>query len=271
VPPKTKVIHSSSESDWHFAERGSGMPVVLVHAFPLNNTMWSEQMDLGRGVRMLAPDLPGFGQTPAAGEELTIAGAAAALHDRLASLRALPCVMGGCSMGGYISLAFARAFPKDLRGLLLIDTRCESDSAEARVGREKTIELLRTSGSKAIADTMVGKLLSEGSLTHRPALVKQVRQMIESTPAATIEAALRALRDRPDQTDLLPSIAVPAMVIVGEHDVLTPPAAAETMRRGLPHAELRVIAGAGHLSPMEQSRQVNAAIGELVDLIVAAN
>ena len=91
--------------------------------------------------------------------------------------------------------------------------------------------------------------------------------MIESTPAATIEAALRALRDRPAQTDLLPSISVPAMVIVGEHDALTPPAVAEAMTRGIPHAMLRVIPGAGHLSNMEQPRQVNAAIAELLDVV----
>jgi pimeloyl-ACP methyl ester carboxylesterase len=243
------------------------MPVVLVHAFPVNSTMWAEQMDLGSGVRVLAPDLPGFGRTPAGVEPFTIPGAAAALREILASKGALPCVMGGCSMGGYVSLAFARAFPRDLLGLLLIDTRAEADSAEALKGREKTMELLRTSGAPAIAEQMIGKLLSDGTLAHRPGLVKQVRQMIESTPAATIEAALRALRDRPDQTDLLPSISVPAMVIVGEHDTLTPPTVAVSMARSLPHGTLQIIPGAGHLSPMEQPRQVNAAIAELVDAV----
>ena len=247
------------------------MPVVLVHAFPLNNTMWAEQMDLGRGRRVLAPDLPGFGKTPAGKEAFTIPAAAAALHDRLLAKGVLPCVMGGCSMGGYVSLAFARAFPQDLRGLLLIDTKAEPDTAEARKGRDKTIELLRTSGPPAIAEQMIGKLLSEGTVAHRPALVKLVRQMIESTPAATIEAALIALRDRPDQTDLLPSISVPAMAIVGEQDTLTPPSLSEAMVRSLPHGILRVIPGAGHLSPMEQPAQVNAAIGELLDAVGRGN
>jgi 3-oxoadipate enol-lactonase len=185
----------------------------------------------------------------------------------LAGMGALPCVMGGCSMGGYVSLAFARAFPQDLRGLLLIDTKAEADTPEARKGRDKTIELVRTFGPPAIAEQMIGKLVSEETLAHRPALVKQVRQMIESTPAATIEAALRALRDRPDQADLLSKISVPTMVIVGEHDTLTPPAVAETMARGIPQAMLRVIAGAGHLSNMEQPRKVNAAIDELLDAV----
>jgi 3-oxoadipate enol-lactonase len=264
MSPASLDNNFSAGRDWHFADHGSGMPVVLVHAFPLNHTMWAEQMDLGRGRRVLAPDLPGFGKTPAGAEAFTISAVAALLHDKLAARGALPCVMGGCSMGGYVSLAFARAFPNDLRGLLLIDTRAEADTSEARKGRDKTIELVRTSGPPAIADQMLGKLLSEGTVAHRPALVKQVRQMIESTPAATIEAALRALRDRPDQANLLPSISVPAMAIVGEHDVLTPPALSEAMVRSLPHGNLRVIAGAGHLSPMEQPAQVNAAIGELL-------
>jgi 3-oxoadipate enol-lactonase len=268
MPPISPENKLSGHSHWHFADRGSGLPVVLVHAFPLNNTMWAEQMDLGRGIRVLAPDLPGFGRTPSVVEPFTIPTAAATLQKQLSARGALPCVMGGCSMGGYVSLAFARAFPHDLKGLLLIDTRPEADSAEARQGRDKTIELLRTSGPAAIADQMIGKLLSAGTAAHRPGLVKQVRRMIESTPSATIESALRALRDRSDQTDLLPSISVPTMVIVGEHDTLTPPNIAESMARLLPHGTLHIIPGAGHLSPMEQPRQVNAVIGALAAAIV---
>ncbi|HEX4125627.1 MAG TPA: alpha/beta fold hydrolase [Tepidisphaeraceae bacterium] len=263
MPPTSPA----NKFSWHFADRGSGVPVVLVHAFPLNHSMWAEQVDLGRGIRVLTPDLPGFGKTPLANEAFTIPAVAEALHEQLAERKALPCVLGGCSMGGYVSLAFARAFPRDLRGLVLIDTRAEADTADAKKNRDKSISLVRTAGSAAIADQMIGKLLSTGTVAHRPALVNHVRQMIESAPPATIAAALGALRDRPDQTDLLPSISAPTMVIVGEHDTLTPPAISQAMASAIPHALLRIISSAGHLSPMEQPAQVNAALAELLAVI----
>ena len=116
------------------------------------------------------------------------------------------------------------------------------------------------SGSKAIGEQMLPKLISEDALKNRPQIVRELREMIEGNAPRTIENALAAMRDRPDQTATLPSIAVPTLIVVGDADAITPAAVAEAMHKAIPRSELAVIRGAGHMSPMEQPEQVNAAI-----------
>jgi pimeloyl-ACP methyl ester carboxylesterase len=179
------------------------------------------------------------------------------VHALLRQLGALTCVLCGLSMGGYVALAFAKKCPSDLRGLVLIDTRAEGDSAEAKTNRQKGIDTVRQGGSKAIADQMLPKLLAESTTREKPQVAQSVRQMIEACPPRTIEHALIALRDRTDQTSELPSIGVPTLIVVGEKDAITPPDLARAMNQSIPRSRLAVIPDAGHMSPMEQPEAVN--------------
>jgi pimeloyl-ACP methyl ester carboxylesterase len=122
------------------------------------------------------------------------------------------------------------------------------------------IETARTSGSKAIAATMLPKMITSQSQQSRPQLVAQVNAIMEACPAQTIEHALAAMRDRSDFRDCLPSIAEPTLIIVGDNDPITPPAVAESMNKAIPHSKLVIIKGAAHLSTMEQPEQVNQAL-----------
>lgn len=253
----TRQINDISFS---FDDRGSGIPLVLLHGFPLDRRMWAEQMaDSSLPGRRIAIDLPGFGQSQPP-VSFTIPSIAKSIRELLAQLDALPCVITGLSMGGYIALNFAREFQADLRGLILVDTRAEADTAQGKENRQKMIELVRAKGSAAIADQMQPKLLSPDTVAHRPHQVRTLRQMMEAVPPQTIEHALSGMRDRPDMTDALASIAVPTLILVGDADAITPPDVASGMQKKLPDAELVVIAGAGHMSPMEQPAQVNRAI-----------
>src|SRR5437016_5938941 len=132
----------------HYEERGRGTAVVLLHGFPLSSRIWSHQLEsLSKDFRVIAPDFRGFGQSPPGGA-FTVASLADDMHELLASIDALPCALGGLSMGGYVALAFARKYPERLRALMLVDTRSEGDSAEGEAGREKMIQLVRSSGAK---------------------------------------------------------------------------------------------------------------------------
>jgi 3-oxoadipate enol-lactonase len=243
----------------HYIEKGHGLPVVLIHGFPLDSRMWQGQIeDLAGICRVIAPDLPGFGKSGSAGN-FTMASAASEVRELLEKIGALPCVLGGLSMGGYVALAFAKQFPGDLKGLMLIDTRAEADSPQGKQNRQAMIELAAQKGSAAIADQMLPKLIADQSI--EPA----VRAMVESCSVATIQYALAAMRDREDMTAFLPTIKVPTLVLVGAQDILTPPTLAEGMHNAIANSILAVIPGAGHLSPMERPKEVCAAIGKFVE------
>jgi 3-oxoadipate enol-lactonase len=247
-----------------YADRGRGDALVLLHGFPLDYRMWDAQVEgLSDRYRVIAPDLRGFGASRRS-DPFTLESLADDIHLFLQQLVAVPCVLGGLSMGGYVAQAYAKKYPGDLRGLVLVDTKAEGDSAEAKAGREKMIEVARTSGAAAVAEAMIPKMLAEGTRTSRPEVVKTVRGLMENCPPRTIEYALAALRDRPDLTGDLPSIRVPTLVIVGDEDAITPPKFSELMRDRIPNAKLEVVRGAGHLAPVEQPEQVNRAIGEFM-------
>lgn len=247
-----------------YREMGSGLPIILLHGFPHDSTMWDEQLAaLSTSYRVIAPDLRGFGQS-GFGQPFSIESLADDVHALLQSLGAVPCVLGGLSMGGYVALAFARKYPKALKGLLLMDTRAAGDTPETRQQRDKSIETVKTEGARSIAKQMLPKMLTAATLADQPELAKQVMSMMESCPPQAMTAALIAMRDRPDMSDELPSIACPTLVIVGDADAVTPVAMAEAMQKAIPNSTLKIITGAAHLSPTEQPEQVNRAISDFL-------
>jgi pimeloyl-ACP methyl ester carboxylesterase len=236
-----------------------GRAVVLVHGFPLDSRIFAKQAAaLCDACRVIGPDLRGFGKSRS-DDSFTVASLADDLHALLSDIGGLPCTLGGLSMGGYVALAFAKKYPRDLRALLLIDTRSEGDTPDGKAGRDKMIDQLRSGGPKAVADAMLPKMLSEEGQKNAT-LVRELREIMESQPPRTIEHALVALRDRADYTADLPSITAPTLIIVGEKDAITPPAMSEKLNKAIPKSNMVVIPGAGHVSSMEKPAEVTAAI-----------
>jgi pimeloyl-ACP methyl ester carboxylesterase len=247
-------------ADLHYVERGSGHPLVLLHAFPVDGRMWKNQVEaLRERCRVIAVDLPGFGKSPA-GENLTIDSGAMAVHGLLKEIGALPCVLAGCSMGGYVALAFYQQCPSDVSKLVLIDTRAAGDTAEGKKKRDEMIGELDRCGPQAVVDAMMAKSLSDQTVLAQPHTVDEVRHMMQQCPAATMRQALLAMRDRPDRTDLLASIAEPVQIMVGQCDQVTPLEEAKKMHAAISHATLSVIPDAAHYSPIENPQAVNDAL-----------
>ena len=244
----------------YYHESGRGLPVVLLHGFPLDHRIWHKQLhDLASVCRVIAPDMRGFGQSTHSGS-FTIASLAEDLFLLLTQLHALPCVVGGLSMGGYVSLAYERQYGSTLRGLMLIDTRAAADSAEERPNRDAMIEIARMQGSVAVADKMLPKMLAHGKTDEPADVVRELKSIMDACPAKTIEHAVAAMRDRIDYRPTLPKIAAPTLIIAGGADVLVPPGSAEAMHAAIPHSMLEVIPNAGHMAPMEQPQLVSRAI-----------
>jgi 3-oxoadipate enol-lactonase len=244
----------------NYQEQGTGRPLVLLHGFPLDSRVWREQIAaLSDRFRVIAPDLRGFGQSKS-NDPFTMESLADDVHALLADIDALPAILGGLSMGGYVALAYAKKYPTDLLGLALIDTKAEGDTPQGKEGRQKMIDLARSQGTKAVADEMIPKMLAPDADKSRPQVKRELDQVMNGQSPLTIEHALAALRDRPDFTAHLPSIATPTLVIVGEHDAITPQEGAEAMSKAIPKSTYIVVRGAGHMAPMEQPQQVTDAL-----------
>ncbi|MDT7602934.1 MAG: hypothetical protein QOF61_931 [Acidobacteriota bacterium] len=240
---------------------GSGVPVVLLHGFPFNRTLWREQVEaLTATHRVIAPDLRGHGETSVTEEPATMEEMArdvAALLDELGVKRP---VLGGLSMGGYVALAFYRLFPRRVRALILADTRPQADTEEAKVAREDNAQRALKDGMTVIADAMLPKLLAHTTHMKEPERVERVREMILTTSPAGAAQALRGMAQRRDQTDMLKNILQPTLIVVGSEDQITPPQDAELMRREIGGSRLEVIEGAGHVSNVERPEEFNAAL-----------
>jgi 3-oxoadipate enol-lactonase len=248
------------------ARAAGAWPVVLLHGFPFNRTLWRGQVESLSGARrVVAPDLRGHGETsltegPATMEEM--AEDLAALLDEMEVERA---VVGGLSMGGYVALAFMRAHPERVGALVLADTRAQADTDDARRTREETAQRALSAGMEPIADAMLPKLLAPATRERRPDVVARVREMILGTRPEGAAAALRGMAVRRDQTDLLGTINVPTLIVVGSEDAITPPSDSEAMRAKIEGSRLVKIEGAGHVSNVERPGEFDRALAEFLD------
>lgn len=241
-------------------EMGAGPSVVLVHGYPLDGAMWSGVARLlSRQFRVLKPDLPGHGETatPSGG---TITDYADFLEAILGELPP-PVGLAGFSMGGYAALALVERRPEGLKALALVDTRAPADDEGGKAKRDEAIATVRSAGVPAIADAMLPRLLDPASLHNRD-LGDRVRRIMLRQSKETLEADLTAMRERPDSTPLLAGISIPTLVVVGDHDALTPPPDSQAMADAIPGARLVTIPAAGHLTPMERPGAVAKALSE---------
>jgi 3-oxoadipate enol-lactonase len=250
-----------------YDEVGSGLPLVLLHGFPHNRTLWAAQLGaLLDHCRCVAPDLRGFGETTVA-EPYSMdryADDVAALLEHLSITRA---VFVGLSMGGYVAFALWRRHRQLVRGFVLADTRAGADSEEGKQKRRDTIALARERGSGAVADAQISGMLGQTTRDHHPDIVESVRQMLEDAPVDGIVGALEAMMDRPDSTDTLRTITVPTVIVVGDEDALTPVKESRAMHDVLPSSRLEVIPGAGHLSNLEKPAAFNHILSEFVSAL----
>jgi pimeloyl-ACP methyl ester carboxylesterase len=234
-------------------EGGAGRALVLLHAFPFAADMWEGQIArVPDGWRFIAPDVGGFGPGHAPVDtSQSMDDYAADVLGLLDALEVDTAVIGGLSMGGYVTLAMFRQAPQRFDGMVLADTKAPGDTDEGRAGRRAMSAQVKASGVAAVADALLPRLLGETSLRERPDVVQQAKQMMVQNSVDAVDAALHALMARPDSTPDLARIACPTLVIVGQEDRLTPSADAELLASSIRGAELVVLPRAGHLANLE--------------------
>ncbi len=241
--------------------RGEGPAVLFIHGYPLDRTIWREQIEALDGFRRIAPDLRGMGQSDAPDLGYSMAVYAADLAALLDVMGVDEVVLCGLSMGGYVALEFLRQQRSRVRGLVLMDTRADADTPEIRRARDSAAATAKDRGAAAIADAMLPKLFAPGTLDRRPDLGERLRALMAGTPVAGIAGALAAMRDREGSETLLMTLTdLPTLVMVGEADSLTPPALARAMADSIHGAQLVIIPGAAHLPPVEQAEATTAGL-----------
>ena len=244
-----------------YDDRGTGVPIVFLHAFPFNRTMWEYQViALSERFRTLAIDLRGHGESDAPFCRYSLEQHASDVKELLAHLGIDKAVFVGLSMGGYLAFTLYRLYPELIIGLALADTRAEADTPVQLQWRFDLAQRTAATGAAAVIADMLPKLLAPTRYSRNPELVERIRSMQAAAPVAGIIGDLMAMAERPDSTALLSHITVPTLVLVGQEDGLTTPADAERIAKGITGARLVVLKDAGHLSNMEQPRLFNEAV-----------
>jgi 3-oxoadipate enol-lactonase len=259
--PKTRI----NNIDIAYDDTGAGSAVVLIHGYPFNRSMWAEQVSaLADSYRVVTLDLRGHGESESSTGASTMklmAQDVATLMDELQIDRA---VIGGLSMGGYVTLAFYQLFPGRVEKLLLADTRAQADTEEGKATRADQVQQIQAEGMTGIVNAMLPKLLSPETVSKQPEIVKRVRDMMMHTSPEGAIGALRGMAEREDQTERLTQINVPTLIVVGKEDPITPVADSQKMHEGIADSQLVVIENASHVSNIEQPEQFNRALKDFL-------
>jgi pimeloyl-ACP methyl ester carboxylesterase len=253
---------SLNDVDLAVFDRGAGTPVLFVHGFPLDHTMWNGQLDpFSADYRVIAPDLRGFGASGVTDGKVAMEQFADDLDTVLGKLGVEePIVYCGLSMGGYVAWQFWMKYPHRVRALILCDTRAAADAPEAAAARLEMADRVLAEGPSPVAEAMIPKLFAEATRARNSHVVETVRRVMLATDPRGIAAAARGMAERPDATSALPGIDRPTLVAVGEFDALSTPDEMLAMADAIPQARFARIPAAGHMSPMENASSFNEAM-----------
>lgn len=249
--------------------RGEGLPVLFVHGFPFDRTVWRHQLATLSRVRRIAPNFRGVGDSgaPPGADGYSLTRYADDLVAVLDAVGVRQAVLCGLSMGGYVVFELLRRHPERVKALILADTKPEPDSAEAKRGREELTQVAQGEGQDAVIERLLPRLLAAATQATQPEVAGQVREMAHRWSVPGLVGALRTLRDRPDSTDTLRGVRVPTLVLVGSEDQIAPPDTARAMAQLIPGAHCHVVPAAGHIAPLEQPLATSRVVADFLSAL----
>ena len=260
----------SDDAEIFYEIRGNGPPVVLLHPFPSDHEFWHPvAAALDARYRLVLPDLRGHGDSEIGEGPALMPKHASDIARVLDAAGIGKAAFVGCSIGGYILFEFWRRFRARVTSLVLCDTRPQADSAEARANRLKAAATVLEQGTEPFIEAMIPKLIGRTTVATRPDLVAGARAMMRKMSAEDISQVQRGIAERPDSVADLKTINVPALIAIGEEDILSTVADGELMRQNIAGSQLKVIPKAGHYSPWEQPELVGTVLRQFLDTVVA--
>ena len=266
---KMKAVIEGAEIYYVDLGDHSGPAIVLIHGFPFSHEMWNPQIEfLKNHFRVIACDVRGHGKSELGDGQYTLELFVDDLIALLDHLRLEKVVLCGLSMGGYIALRAIERNPERFRALILCDTTSNADSNEAKLRRAASIKTVKRTGVVPYAQEFLKAVLTQQTIQNKLDLVSAVRSMIESNSSVGICGTLLALAGRTETTPSLPKIHVPTLILVGEHDKITPPELSEKMNALIPNSNLQIVPNAAHLSNLENPEEFN---GHLLNFLSELN
>ncbi|MDR3232401.1 MAG: alpha/beta hydrolase [Planctomycetaceae bacterium] len=268
-------LGGTSSANFYVRQRGGGKPVLFIHGYPFDSSMWEPLFPFfPDSYRLIAPDLRGLGKSPLPQNtgltNASISTMEMFADDMAALLDAMdvkePVTFCGLSMGGYIAMHFAAKYPDRLSALILCGTKTAADLPNAAENRRKQAAGLRagTMTLGNVADAMLPKLLSPATQSGNLPVVNAVRSMIESNNPQGAAAATLGMAQRTDTTEVLRQLNVPVAAIGGRDDLFVPPGEMQTLADTAKCGTFTEIADAGHLPPVEQPQQFAKAVTVLL-------
>ncbi len=247
-----------------YVEQGQGQPVLLLHGFPLDHTIWNTQVEaLSARYHVIAPDLRGHGKSP-------LWGGAYPMEDMAADVAALLDALGieraawiGHSMGGYVVMAALRTVPERVAGAGLVATHPFADSPEKRAQRERTAQQVLSEGTDALVEAMLGVLFAPDTSREVP-YVQRVAEIMRRTSPQGIAAALRGMATRPSSVKTLLRARVPTVLIAGTRDQIVTRNVRRRIADQLPPVFIRQIEDAGHMPMLERAEETSALMSDFL-------
>jgi pimeloyl-ACP methyl ester carboxylesterase len=247
-------------------EFGNGLPITLLHGYPLDHTIWMELVpQIENEARLILPDLRGHGKSPAPQGPYSMLEMAEDVVGMWDSLGVEKSVIGGHSMGGYVALALARYFPERLAGLTLVASRTNADAPEKRKARLDSIEDVRKNG---IGDAI---LSMPEKLSYNKSVKKFCREIILDASQVGVMGVLAAMADRPDSLDLFLGLEIPSMIIAGQDDQIVPIESLRSVAQKMKRPWLVEISNAGHMPMLEEPKEVASALLAFIQFIKENN
>ncbi len=244
-------------------------PVIFIHGFPFNKNSWKPQVEfLKSSCRVINYDIRGFGNSTAGNEEFSIKLFADDLINFMDALKIDKAIVVGLSMGGYIILNAVERYTERLEAIILCDTQCIADTAEGKEKRFKTIEQIEASGLNEFTNGFAKNVFSAITQSAKNDIVEEIKTTILSTPPEIVIATLKALAGRSDTCSMLSSINIPALILCGNDDIITPPDRSKFINENIQGSKLHIIENAGHLSNLEQPEIVNKYLHEFIDSVL---
>lgn len=267
-PGKDITIHANGINICYDDSGGEGIPLIFIHGFPFDKSMWQPQADFFKMKRrVITYDIRGYGKSLSNKDEETISLYADDLVNLLDVLDIPRVIACGLSMGGYILLDAVNRYRERFEGIVLSDTQCIADSPEAREKRHQTIQQIESEGTTNFAEGFIKNIFCADSLEHKKPITEKIKNVILSTKPATIIATLRALAGRIERCSTLEILDIPTLVICGKEDKITPVVQSEFLKNNIPGSTLALIAAAGHMSNLEQPDIFNSHLARFLDTL----
>lgn len=248
-----------------YEDHGSGLPLLLIHGFPLSRRIWYPQIrGLSNDFRLIAPDLRGFGESDAPDGAYSIdlfADDMIGLLDHLGLDRVVIC---GMSMGGYVAMNMLDRYPERVRAACFMVTRGAADDEAGKERRKTLAREVLSQGPQIVIDAFSRVLFSSTAGDDEAAVITEVCRIMANTPSAGLAGGLLAMKDRQDYTGKLAGFNIPSLVIGAANDLAIPPAESRTIAELLPDARLAIIPDAGHMAGMENPAAVNRELREFL-------